>query len=96
MGTVIVLSPIICQPVLAGVINFVFSGLWHNQYTIKIIFDTNNYIIESKVKKWEAVKYKQFSKFPGMIFKNYLNEINNITFTLLYDFKIHVASYQNF
>ena len=41
-------------------------------------------------------KYKQFSKFPGMIFKNYLNEINNITFTLLYDFKIHVASYQNF
>ena len=55
MGAVIVLSPIICQPMLAGVINFVFSGLWHNQYTIKIIFDTNNYIIESKVKKWEAV-----------------------------------------
>ena len=50
MGAVIVLSPIICQPMLAGVINFVFSGLWHNQYTIKIIFDTNNYIIEGKSK----------------------------------------------
>ena len=93
MGTVIVLSPIICQPVLAGVINFILSGLWHKQYTIRNIFD----IMQSyETLNNDQYKYKKNSKFSGMIFKNYLNEINNITFTLLYDFKIHVASYQNF